>query len=83
MTCRVQGSSSPHLTVQEAKDMGFKVIIYAAIALIPYFRNVSEAMRTLKETGDVSKSEDVGPKDLFNACGLEEMLDFDKAMSFY
>ncbi len=57
--------------------MGFKIIIYAAVALLPYFKSVSEAMKVLKETGDAPNSRDAGPKDLFDACGLEELLGFD------
>ena len=77
---RVQSSSSPHFTVQETKEMGFKIIIYPAIALLPYFKSVSESMRILKETGDAPKSNDVAPKDLFNACGLKELFQFDAAV---
>ncbi len=36
-------------------------------------------MKTLKETGDVPESKDAGPKDIFNACGLQELFEFDKA----
>ncbi len=59
--------------------MGFKIMIYAAIALLPYFKSVTEAMNTLKKTGDVPVSKDLGPKDIFNACGLQDLFEFDKA----
>lgn len=64
------------MTVNQAKEVGFKIIIYAAVALLPYFKAASEAMRVLKETGDAPESHDVGPKDLFDACGLHQLFEF-------
>ena len=78
--CRVQGSHSPHLTVQEAQDMGFKIIVYAAAVLLPYYSAVTDALKVLKDTGDFAPApKSLAPRDIFNVCGMKELFEFDKA----
>jgi methylisocitrate lyase len=75
----VQGSKSPHFTVQEAKDIGIKIMIYAAVCLIPVYIGVSKALKKLKEDGDTeSYGSEIAPHDLFNACGMKEFMEFDR-----
>jgi 2-methylisocitrate lyase-like PEP mutase family enzyme len=74
----VQGSSTPQITVKEAQEIGFKIIIYAGLCLGPVYISVMKAMKTLKGTGDVEKYENA-PKvhEVFDVCGLTELIDFD------
>jgi 2-methylisocitrate lyase-like PEP mutase family enzyme len=75
----VQGSKAFKLTPAEAKRMGFKIIVYAALCLAPTFVSVSKALKTLKDTGDC---EDHGPAAtphaFFDACGMQDLLEFDQ-----
>lgn len=79
----VDGGLTPHFTVEEARSVGFRLIIYPGLALEAAFRSVTAAVNTLLETGDTSKAvsseKPFSPKDLFLACGLKEAIDFDMA----
>jgi 2-methylisocitrate lyase-like PEP mutase family enzyme len=79
----VDGGVTPHFTVAEAKEIGFKVIIYPGFALGPVYHAVSAAAKELKETGDNAKANadipGMGPRELFMVCGLKEAMEFDIA----
>ncbi|KAK5211245.1 hypothetical protein LTR41_002704 [Exophiala xenobiotica] len=53
----VAGGITPDLTVDEAQSMGFKIIIFPAVALGPVTEEVSRAMKALKETRRAHVSE--------------------------
>ncbi|TVY27123.1 Carboxyvinyl-carboxyphosphonate phosphorylmutase [Lachnellula hyalina] len=77
----VAGGVTPNFTVAEAKEAGFRIIIYAAFALGPVFGAVSAAAKELKETGDLKAADLDGkrPRDIFTVCGLNEAIAFDVA----
>lgn len=79
----VDGGVTPHFTVAEAKEAGFKIIIYPTFALGPVYKAVSAAARELKETGDnantLASISHMGPKELFMVCGLKEAIEVDIA----
>lgn len=79
----VDGGVTPHFTVEEAKQTGFKLIIYPGFALGPVYQAVTAAAKELKETGDNAKANAVipgmGPRELFMVCGLKEAMEFDMA----
>ena len=78
----VQGSSALPLTVQEAKDLGYKIIVYAALCLGPIYLAVSRAMEVLKTTGDCEKfGSEVSPHKIFDICGMSDLLAFDREVS--
>jgi 2-methylisocitrate lyase-like PEP mutase family enzyme len=75
----VQGSKCPQISVQEAKQMGIKVIVFAAACLLPSYLAVTQALKTLKQDGDVQKYEvQATPRELFEVCGLNELMEFDR-----
>ncbi|KIW13613.1 hypothetical protein PV08_08803 [Exophiala spinifera] len=78
----VQGSSAYKVTIEEAKAIGVNIIVYAAVCLMPTFVAVSQALKTLKETGDC---EEYGgqwtPHTMFDACGMKELMDFDRLIA--
>lgn len=75
----VPGGVTPDLTAQEAKELGFKIIIFPSMALAPVYEAVYEAARALKESGTVKPTRLMkgGPKAVFEVCGLDELLEFD------
>jgi 2-methylisocitrate lyase-like PEP mutase family enzyme len=79
----VDGGVTPHFTVAEAKEIGFKLIIYPGFALGPVHNAVTAAAKELKETGDNAKAtadtHGMGPRELFMVCGLKEAMEFDIA----
>lgn len=75
----VPGGVSPDLSVQEAKELGFQLIIFPAFALKPVYESVSQAAKILKEKGTQAAGGNGSPKDIFNVCGLQRAVDFDIA----
>ncbi|CAM1507620.1 Fc.00g072610.m01.CDS01 [Cosmosporella sp. VM-42] len=76
----VPGGVSPELSVQEAKDLGYRIIIFPGIALSPVYEAVSEAALALKETGRAPPGKKgLPPKQVFEICGLKECMEFDMA----
>lgn len=79
----VDGGATPHFTAAEAKETGFKIIIYPGFALAPVAQAVTAAAKELKETGDNANvnaaNPGLGPKELFMICGLKESIEFDIA----
>lgn len=75
----VPGGVSPDLSAQEAKGLGFKIIIFPAFALKPVYESVSQAAKILKEKGTQNASGNGSPRDLFNICGLKKAVEFDIA----
>ena len=75
---------TPNMSVQEAKEVGFKIIIYPGFALAPVYKAISKVAKELKETGDIKDEPSMGepgtgPKELFGVCGLKEAIEFDIA----
>ncbi|KAB5529006.1 putative carboxyphosphonoenolpyruvate mutase [Coniochaeta sp. 2T2.1] len=75
----VQGGVTPYLSVPEAQEHGFKLVIYPALALAPVYTSVSEAYEQLRQTGDVEHDVKLTPKEIFSVCGLKEAVEFDVA----
>ena len=72
----VPGGVSPVLSVKEAKDCGYRMIITPTIALGAVYEAVNKAYKGLMEEGD-SKGNGVPVRELFESCGLEEAVQFD------
>ena len=63
---------------KEAKEMGFKLVIFPCAAMIPAALAIRAAYREVKERGtDVGSCAGVGPKAFFEMVGLEEVLEID------
>ncbi|PVH74740.1 oxaloacetate hydrolase class protein [Cadophora sp. DSE1049] len=77
----VGGGVTPDISVTEARDLGFKAIIYPCFAMIPVYQAVTAAAKELRDTGDlkVVGKPKIGPKELFEVCGPQEMIEFDVA----
>ncbi|KAK0103387.1 hypothetical protein ONS95_005413 [Cadophora gregata] len=76
----VPGGTTPDITVNEARELGFRIIIFPALSLTPVTSSVQAELQHLKTQGFVSP-EHSGPgvKGLFNMCGLQECIEIDKA----
>lgn len=77
----VHGGVTPKLSAAEAKEMGFKIIIFPGFALKAVYTGVAAAAKELKETGDMAfeSTNNGSPQDIFNVCGLKECIQFDMA----
>jgi hypothetical protein len=68
--------------VQEAKELGIKVMVYAAVCLLPMYTAVPVALKSLKETGKISSNSKATPHHLFDLCGLQNLQEFDKNAAY-
>ena len=75
----VPGGVTPDMSVKEAEEMGFRVMIYPCFALEPVYHSVSRAARELQSTGNIVNKEEScsGIKEVFRVCGLDECMEFD------
>ena len=75
------GGVTPRITATEAQDLGFRIVIFPGMAVLPMYKAVTDAMRFLRETGDVSlkDNEIPPPQAIFGVCGLQEAIEFDGA----
>jgi 2-methylisocitrate lyase-like PEP mutase family enzyme len=74
----VEHGATPTISRDEAKDMGFKVMIWPFAGLAPAFLAMREVFEKVKKTGLARTSAEVTPRKLFEVCGLEESMKIDE-----
>ncbi len=76
----VPGGVTPNLTAAEAKEAGFKLIIFPGVMLAAVYGSCATASAELKSTGTVklSETQKEGPKAIFKLCGLDDCIELDK-----
>ena len=75
----VETGKSPLIPARELEQMGFKLVIFPASALLTVTSVVGQLMRELKNKGTTAEmmAQMVSLKDCFNLVGLSEMLSMD------
>lgn len=73
----VEHGATPSISAQEAKEMGFKLIIFPFAALGPALTAIRSGMEKLKRDGLPGLSEEMTPQTLFRVCGLDESIKID------
>ncbi|KAJ6598262.1 carboxyphosphonoenolpyruvate mutase [Mycena vulgaris] len=72
------GGVTPNWTVKEAKEMGFRLVIFPCAGMIPAALAVRAAYREIREQGtDVASCAGVGPRAFFEMVGLDEVVAID------
>lgn len=76
----VPGGVTPEYSIDEIKQMGFRVVIYPGLCIGPVLESVRKELAVLKDTGKASDSTlaRAGVKEAFNLCGLQECIEIDK-----
>lgn len=75
----VENGHSPLFTVDEARDMGFRIIIFSFGALVPAYLAIKGAFERLKTEGVTGVHEtEISPRSIFDVCGLEEAMEVDE-----
>lgn len=75
----VPGGKTPQMSVAEAKSVGFKLYINPTLGLEVVVRPLQKAYKMLVEQG-TDECEPLGPKALFEICGLEDFMAFDESV---
>lgn len=70
---------TPNFTAQQARDVGFRIMIVPGVAIGPVIRSVTAELEHLKKEGTVSQENDrEGVVKGFNICGLQECIEIDQ-----
>ncbi|KAG5720766.1 Carboxyvinyl-carboxyphosphonate phosphorylmutase, partial [Termitomyces sp. T112] len=76
----VHGGSTPDFTIEDAKALGVKIVIFPMISAVSAVHGIRAAFQSLKTTGsDVSTAKGMGPKQFFQVMGLDDAIEIDKA----
>lgn len=75
----VENGASPTITVDEAREMGFRVMIFSFASIAPAYKAIKETLTHLKNTGVVGTPKDLTPLRLFEVCGLKDSISVDMA----
>lgn len=73
----VENGHSPLITAAEAQAMGYRLMIFSFAGIAPAYMAIMETFTRLKEQGVTGSI--VGPKKIFEVCGLEEEMRIDEA----
>ncbi|KAL9002115.1 MAG: hypothetical protein Q9188_004936 [Gyalolechia gomerana] len=75
----VENGHSPLITVDEAREMGFRIMIFSFAGLAPAYMAMKAAYEKLRDTGVTGiQGTGVGPGVLFDVCGLREAVQVDE-----
>ena len=75
----VPGGVTPTMTAQQAKDIGFRLMIVPGVCIGPIIRSVTDELEYLKKEGGVSQQNGrEGVVRGFKLCGLDECIGIDK-----
>jgi len=75
----VENGHSPLITVEEARQMGFRIMIFSIAGLAPAFGAIKGAYERLKTEGVTGvQGTGVSPIKIFEVCGLKECMRVDE-----
>lgn len=75
----VEHGSTPSISAKEAKEIGFRVIIFPFATLGPALLAIREGLEKLKRDGLPGLDKELTPQMLFRVCGLDDSLKLDAA----
>ncbi|GME65610.1 putative carboxyphosphonoenolpyruvate [Neofusicoccum parvum] len=75
----VEHGATPTISADEARAMGYRVVIFPFASLAPAYAAMKAGFEQLKRTGVVGAPEYFTPKFCFQVCGLDESMALDEA----
>ncbi|KAK7531452.1 putative carboxyphosphonoenolpyruvate phosphonomutase [Phyllosticta citribraziliensis] len=75
----VEHGATPTISVEEAREMGYRMIIFPFASIAPAYAAIKQGLEQLKQTGVVGAPEYFTPKFCFQVCGLDESMALDAA----
>lgn len=73
----VENGKSPTITVDEARTMGFRIMIFSFATLAPAYVAIRDTLLRLRDQGVVGTPAHITPVKLFEVCGLEQSMAVD------
>lgn len=74
----VEFGASPTISRDEAKELGFRLMIWSFATLAPAYLAIRTAMEIMKKTGRSNDPPEITPKRIFEVCGLETCIKIDE-----
>ncbi|KAJ1562319.1 hypothetical protein HK405_013500 [Cladochytrium tenue] len=75
----VEHGSTPTLSVDEARELGFRIIIFPFACMAPAYVAMRDGLLALKASGVVGAPKFFTPKFCFEVCGLDQSMAVDAA----
>lgn len=73
----VENGASPVITTKEAKEMGYRIMIFSFACLAPAYTAIQTTLEKLKTDGVVGTAKNISPLNIFEVCGLEDSMEID------
>jgi 2-methylisocitrate lyase-like PEP mutase family enzyme len=73
----VEHGATPSWTPDEAKQLGYKIIIFPFASIGPAYLAIKDVFEKIKQTGRTGLEKDFTPRKLFTIVGLEEAMALD------
>ncbi|KAJ5474235.1 hypothetical protein N7475_003801 [Penicillium sp. IBT 31633x] len=73
----VENGASPLITTKEAEEMGFRIMIFSFATITPAYMGIKTTLERLKTEGVVGAPEGLGPRTIFDVCGLMDSMKID------
>ncbi|OQD78990.1 hypothetical protein PENANT_c068G01432 [Penicillium antarcticum] len=73
----VENGSTPLITTKEAEDIGFRIMIFSFATITPAYLGIKATLERLKTEGVVGVPDRIGPRKLFEVCGLMDSMKID------
>ncbi|CAG8975175.1 hypothetical protein HYALB_00004236 [Hymenoscyphus albidus] len=73
----VENGATPIITTAEAKEMGFRIMIFSFASIAPAYVAIQTTLQRLKTEGVVGTAKDLTPLKLFDMCGLKDSIVID------
>lgn len=75
----VENGHSPLITVDEAREMGFRIMIFSFASIAPAYQAIRATFQKLKTDGILGTKGEITPRKIFEVCGLEDLVEIDMA----
>ncbi|OQE19163.1 hypothetical protein PENSTE_c016G07655 [Penicillium steckii] len=73
----VEHGATPLITTKEAEEMGFRIMIFSFASITPAYMGIRAALTRLMTEGVVGIPEGLGPRKIFEVCGLMDAMKID------
>jgi methylisocitrate lyase len=73
----VEGGITPTVSVEEAQEIGFRLIIHPLASMAPAYLAIRAGFEKLKQTGRMDHDPKLTPQYIFDVCGLQESMAID------
>ncbi|KAJ6000845.1 hypothetical protein N7481_001254 [Penicillium waksmanii] len=73
----VEHGATPLITTKEAEEMGFRIMIFSFASITPAYIGIRSALTRLMTEGVVGIPEGLGPRKIFEVCGLMDAMKID------